>query len=233
MPDAAAYEQPLAERHAQLAALEAQVRVCTRCPLSLTRRHAVPGEGPVDASLMFIGEGPGAHEDASGRPFVGAAGQYLETLLASIGLLRDDVYIANVVKCRPPNNRDPLPNEIDACKPYLAQQLKIIDPVVIVTLGRFAMERWLPDKRITKVRGQAFRYGHRLIVPILHPAAALRRDEWRPLIEEDFLRLPAYIDQARAMRRGAEPSLPAIDAAPPSRTTAPPSNGCCSPKSIP
>ncbi len=193
----------LAERRELLGALEAQVRACTRCPLHATRTHGVPGEGPVDASIIFIGEGPGANEDRTGRPFVGAAGQFLEELLASIGLLREDVYITNVGKSRPPQNRDPLPNEIEACKPYLVHQLKIIDPAIIVTLGRFAMERWLPDKRITRVHGQAFRYGRRLIVPMFHPAAALRRAEWRPLIEEDFLRLPAYIDQARALSGGA------------------------------
>ncbi|MDQ4074824.1 MAG: uracil-DNA glycosylase [Chloroflexota bacterium] len=194
----------LERRRAQLEALEAQVRCCTRCPLSTTRIHAVPGEGPIDAAIMFIGEGPGGTEDRTGRPFVGAAGQFLEALLASIGLTREDVYIANVVKCRPPANRDPLPNEIDACKPYLAHQLGIIDPEVIVTLGRFAMERWLPDKRITRVRGQAFRHGRRLIVPMLHPAAALHRPQWRPLIEEDFLLLPGYIDKARRMRAGED-----------------------------
>jgi uracil-DNA glycosylase len=176
------------------------VRACTRCPLHVSRLNAVPGEGPVDAAIMFIGEGPGANENRTGRPFVGAAGKFLEELLASAGLVREDVYITNVVKSRPPNNRDPLPDEIDACKPYLVQQLRIIDPELIVTLGRFAMERWLPDKRIARVHGQAFRYGKRLIVPMFHPAAALRRPEWRPLLEEDFLLLPDYIDQARQLR---------------------------------
>jgi uracil-DNA glycosylase len=190
----------LEERRALLGALEAQVRACTRCPLHVSRLNAVPGEGPVDAAIMFIGEGPGANENRTGRPFVGAAGKFLEELLASAGLVREDVYITNVVKSRPPNNRDPLPDEIDACKPYLVQQLRIIDPELIVTLGRFAMERWLPDKRITRVHGQAFRYGKRLIVPMFHPAAALRRPEWRPLLEEDFLLLPDYIDQARQLR---------------------------------
>ena len=184
---------------AALERLEEQVQVCPRCPLSMTRTLAVPGEGPVDAPVMFIGEGPGANEDRSGRPFVGAAGQLLEALLASVGLDRSDVYITNIVKCRPPGNRDPLPNEIDACKPYLVNQLRIINPNLIVTLGRFAMERWLPDKFITRVHGQAFRYGQRLIVPMLHPAAALRNPQWKTYLEEDFLRLPEYIDQARAL----------------------------------
>ncbi len=190
----------LKQKRDRLEHIAAQVRACTRCPLHLTRRHGVPGEGTADAPVMFIGEGPGATEDQTGRPFVGPAGQLLDALLASIGLIRDDVFITNIVKSRPPKNRDPLPDEIDACKPYLIRQLQIIDPVVIVTLGRFAMERWLPDKKITRVHGQCFRYAHRLIVPMFHPAAALRQPQWHSYLEEDFLLLPAYIDQARALR---------------------------------
>lgn len=190
----------LAQRQSQLDSLAEMVRVCTRCKLCETRKNAVPGEGPVDARIMFIGEGPGANEDQTGRPFVGAAGQLLERLLASIGLTREDVYIANVVKCRPPMNRDPEPDEIEACKPYLGRQLKIIDPNIIVTLGRFAMERWLPDKKISRVHGQNFRYGSRLIVPLFHPAAALRRPEWQVALEEDFLRLPDYVEEAHILR---------------------------------
>lgn len=187
-------------RQTQLDNLAEMVRSCVRCKLCHTRTKAVPGEGPVDARIMFIGEGPGANEDQSGRPFVGAAGQLLERLLATIGLTREDVYIANVVKCRPPGNRDPEPDEIEACKPYLGRQLKIIDPNIIVTLGRFAMERWLPDKKISRVHGQRFRYGSRLIVPLFHPAAALRRPEWQVALEEDFLHLPDYVEEAHALR---------------------------------
>jgi uracil-DNA glycosylase family 4 len=190
----------LAQRQAQLDSLAEMVRVCVRCKLCETRKNAVPGEGPVDARIMFIGEGPGANEDQTGRPFVGAAGQLLERLLATIGLTREDVYIANVVKCRPPMNRDPEPDEIEACKPYLGRQLKIIDPDIIVTLGRFAMERWLPDKKISRVHGQNFRYGSRMIVPLFHPAAALRRPEWQVALEEDFLRLPDYVEEAHSLR---------------------------------
>lgn len=190
----------LAQRQSQLDSLAEMVRVCTRCKLCDTRKNAVPGEGPVDARIMFIGEGPGANEDQTGRPFVGAAGQLLERLLATIGLTREDVYIANVVKCRPPMNRDPEPDEIEACKPYLGRQLKIIDPNIIVTLGRFAMERWLPDKKISRVHGQSFRYGSRLIIPLFHPAAALRRPEWQVALEEDFLRLPDYVEEAHILR---------------------------------
>lgn len=190
------------ERAAALQALEAEVRTCTRCRLCETRTHAVPGEGPVTATIMFIGEGPGANEDRQGRPFVGAAGQLLNELLLRIGLLREDVYITNVVKCRPPNNRDPHPDEISACKPYLIQQLRLIDPEVIITLGRFAMERWIPNARITQVHGQGFMYKHRLIVPMFHPAAALHKPHWRPMLEEDFDRLPTLIDRARMVRSG-------------------------------
>ncbi|MGB0385416.1 MAG: uracil-DNA glycosylase [Ardenticatenaceae bacterium] len=190
----------LEERLGRLRALEEHVRGCTRCPLSATRGQAVPGQGPVDASIILIGEGPGYHEDRTGRPFVGRAGQLLEQLLASIGLSREEVYIANVVKCRPPGNRDPLREEIQTCKPYLAHQLRIIDPDIIVTLGRFAMERWLPNQRITRVHGQAFRYYHRLIVPMFHPAAALRRPEWKTALFDDFKRLPEWLSQARALR---------------------------------
>ena len=190
----------LAHRQSQLDNLAEMVRGCTRCKLYRTRSNAVPGEGPVDARIMFIGEGPGANEDQTGRPFVGAAGQLLEQLLATIGLTREDVYIANVVKCRPPGNRDPEADEIEACKPYLGRQLKIIDTDIIVTLGRFAMERWLPDKKISRVHGQSFRYGRRLIVPLFHPAAALRRPEWQNALEEEFLRLPEYVEEAHILR---------------------------------
>jgi DNA polymerase len=188
------------ERETQLRALEEQVRICGRCPLHTTRQHAVPGEGPVNATIMLIGEGPGANEDRTGRPFVGAAGKLLEELLASIGLTREDVYITNVVKCRPPNNRNPSSEEINACKGYLVRQLKIIKPEVILTLGRFAMERWLPNYKISKVHGKGFRYGRRLIVPMFHPAAALHQPKWKKAIFDDFLELPGLIDEARAMQ---------------------------------
>ncbi len=194
------------ERRARLAALEAEIRQCTRCPLHRSRTNAVPGEGPVDAPIMFIGEGPGASEDRQGRPFVGPAGMLLESLLEQIGLTREDVYITNVVKCRPPGNRDPEPEEIAACKPFLQRQLKLVDPEVVVTLGRFAMERWLPNERITRVHGKAFRFGKRLIVPMFHPAAALRRPEWEPVLEQDFRQLPAFVDAVRLLRQNA--SLP-------------------------
>lgn len=188
------------EQRQQLKQLEDEVRQCTRCPLCEARTHAVPGEGPIDAAIFFVGEGPGAQEDRTGRPFVGNAGQLLESLLERIGLLREDVYITNVVKCRPPNNRDPQPSEIESCEPYLERQLALVDPEIIVTLGRFAMEHWLPGKRITRVHGQGFRNGRRLLVPMFHPAAALHQEKWRPALEEDFDRLPRLIDAVRLMR---------------------------------
>ncbi|HBY99081.1 MAG TPA: uracil-DNA glycosylase [Chloroflexi bacterium] len=196
------------DQEAVLAELAEQVRTCTRCPLHRTRTHAVPGEGPVGAPIMFIGEGPGRDEDRQGRPFVGRSGQLLEQLLEEIGLTREDVYIANVVKCRPPDNRDPDPNEIAACKPYLVQQLKLVDPELIVTLGRFAMERWLPNERITRAHGKAFRFGKRLVVPMFHPAAALRKPEWEKLLREDFALLPALIDIVRQVGIGADVPAP-------------------------
>ncbi len=176
--------------------LEAAIRTCTLCALHTGRIQAVPGEGPVNADIMFIGEGPGFHEDRQGRPFVGAAGQFLEELLASINLTRQQVYIANVVKCRPPGNRDPLPEELSACAPYLDRQIKIIRPKVIVTLGRFSMARFFPGASISKIHGQPKRVGNVLVVPMFHPAAALHQPKWRPVVEADFRKLPGFIAEA-------------------------------------
>ena len=176
--------------------LEAAIRACTLCGLHKGRTQAVPGEGPLNADIMFIGEGPGFHEDRQGRPFVGAAGQFLEELLASINLTRQQVYIANVVKCRPPGNRDPLPDELSACAPYLDRQIEIIRPKVIVTLGRFSMARFFPGASISKIHGQPKRVGNVLVVPMLHPAAALHQPKWRPVVEADFKKLPGFIAEA-------------------------------------
>jgi len=182
----------------ELTDLHAQVRICTLCLLSRSRTRAVPGEGPENATLMFIGEGPGFHEDKSGRPFVGAAGQFLEELLAGIGMSRDQVYITNVVKCRPPANRDPLPDEIEACRPYLDRQVELIRPRVIVTLGRYSMARYFPDAKISAVHGKPRKVGGVLYYPMFHPAAALHQPKYRHLVEEDMARIPgllAEIDQ--------------------------------------
>ncbi len=186
-----------ADKQEQLAAIDATVRVCTRCPLHQGRTHAVPGAGPVDAEIMFIGEAPGFHEDRQGLPFVGAAGQLLEKLLASIDLRREDVYITNVVKCRPPGNRDPEPGEIEACSMYLDQQLALIRPKVVVTLGRHSMARWFPDAKISAIHGRAKRVGDMVVVPMWHPAAALRNPTWSKELAEDFKKIPQYLKQVQ------------------------------------
>jgi len=181
---------------ATLAQIAREVAVCKRCMLHHSRKLAVPGEGPVDADIMFIGEGPGFHENEQGRPFVGAAGKYLDELLAKINLQRKDVFIGNVVKCRPPGNRDPLPDELAACSDYLERQIQVINPKVIVTLGRYSMARFLPNAKISIVHGQAFNIKGRLIVPMFHPAAALHQPSLKAAVENDFLRLPELINQA-------------------------------------
>lgn len=170
---------------------------CTDCDLSRGRTNAVPGEGAPDAELMFIGEGPGVQEDRQGRPFVGPAGQFLEELLGSIGLRRNQVYIANMVKCRPPQNRDPLPAEISACGKYLERQIELIDPALIVTLGRFSLARFFPGESISRARGRLRERNGRRIYPIMHPAAALYRQEMRSSIMEDFQRIPEILVAAR------------------------------------
>jgi DNA polymerase len=191
-----------------LRGIAAEVRVCTACKLHLSRKQAVPGEGPPQADLMFIGEGPGFHENEQGRPFVGAAGRFLEELLASIGMNRQQVFICNVVKCRPPANRDPLPEEIEACSGYLERQIVAVNPKVIVTLGRFSMARFFPNARISAVHGQGRTVNGRMVVAMYHPAAALHQPSLRRQVEEDFARLPEWV--ARAPR----PSTPEPDTSP-------------------
>ena len=184
--------------------IASEVRICLRCPLGKARTHAVPGEGPANARIMFIGEGPGYHEDMQGRPFVGASGQYLEELLAGIRLRRKDVFIANVVKCRPPGNRDPEPVELAACRDYLDRQIALIQPEVIVTLGRFSMQRYFPGQSITRIHGQPKRVGEQVYLPLFHPAAALRNPEWRQQMGDDFALIPqllAELDAAKAPKQ--------------------------------
>jgi DNA polymerase len=148
---------------------------------------------------MFIGEGPGANEDKHGRPFVGAAGKFLDQLLAQAGVTRADVWITNVVKCRPPGNRDPQMVEIETCTTnYLENQIKIVNPSIIVTLGRHSMSRFFPDAKITQIHGQMQKVGRRFIIPMFHPAAALHQDRFKPMLLEDFARLPAQLEEARA-----------------------------------
>ena len=192
-----------------LAQIAGEVNVCKNCKLYHGTIKAVPGEGPVTAKIMFIGEAPGFNEDRQGRPFVGASGQFLSELLALAGLRRQDVFIANVVKNRPPNNRDPEAEEIAACAPYLERQIAVIDPRVIVTLGRFSMAKWFPGEKISRIHGQPRWVGYRLIVPMMHPAAALHQVQNRPLIEADFRRLPEFLEQAEREAAKRQPAAPA------------------------
>jgi uracil-DNA glycosylase family 4 len=182
-----------------------EVSTCTACKLHHSRKHAVPGEGPVHSDLMFIGEGPGFHENEQGRPFVGAAGKFLEELLGTIGLKREDVFIGNVVKCRPPGNRDPLLDEIEACTPYLERQIAAINPKVIITLGRFSMARYFPDAKISQIHGQPQEINGRLIVPMYHPAAALHQPSLRETVKDDFAKLPELIEHGAAADPHGEP----------------------------
>ncbi len=174
-----------------------QVAVCKSCPLSFSRKKAVPGEGPVKADIMLIGEGPGFYENEQGRPFVGASGKFLDELLEKAGVKREDVFITNVVKCRPPSNRDPMPDELAACGGYLDRQIETINPLIIVTLGRFSMAKFLPSVRISEVHGQPAWVRGRLIVPMFHPAAALHQPSLKTSVERVFARLPEWIQQAR------------------------------------
>ncbi|MEW6503611.1 MAG: uracil-DNA glycosylase [Chloroflexota bacterium] len=184
----------------------AEVSVCQRCQLSFSRKKAVPGEGPANAEVMFIGEGPGFYENEQGRPFVGAAGKFLDELLQRAGLKRESVFITNVVKCRPPGNRDPLPEELMACNDYLERQIQAINPLVIVTLGRYSMARFLPNVRISDVHGKARWLDGRMIVPMFHPAAALHQPSLKGAVLEDFSRLAGFIQQARQNRHAVKES---------------------------
>jgi uracil-DNA glycosylase len=174
-----------------------QVAVCEKCALHFSRKNAVPGEGPAKAEIMFIGEGPGFYENEQGRPFVGNSGQFLDELLEKSGLRRDEVFITNVVKCRPPSNRDPLPDELQSCSSYLERQIETIDPCLVVTLGRFSMAHFLPNARISEVHGQASWVKGRLIVAMYHPAAALHQPKLKSTIEQDFMHLPDHIQQVK------------------------------------
>ena len=191
----------------ELTVLYQEVRTCQKCILSQGRTNAVPGEGPKDAEIMFIGEAPGFHEDRQGRPFVGAAGKYLEELLATIDLSREEVYIANVIKCRPPGNRDPEPQEIEACRPYMDQQIDLVRPRLIVTLGRFSMQRYFPGASISRIHGQAKRVGNVIYYPMFHPAAALHQPRWRSLVEEDILKIPELLSRLDEIEE-EEPDIP-------------------------
>jgi uracil-DNA glycosylase family 4 len=195
-------------REEELKAVEAEVAECSDCILHMSRKLSVPGEGPPDAQIMFIGEGPGFHENEQGRPFVGAAGRLLESLLENVGLRRDQVFICNVVKCRPPGNRDPQPEEIKACAKYLDRQIRAINPKVIVTLGRFSMARYFPKARISAIHGQAKTIEGRLVIPFYHPAAALHQPKLRDAVEEDFSKLVSLLEKAKDMAPPDEDAPP-------------------------
>jgi len=175
-----------------------EVSVCTKCALHESRKKSVPGDGPATAEIMFIGEGPGFHENEQGHPFVGASGKFLDQLLTQAGVTREDVFIANVVKCRPPGNRDPLPDELAACDLYLEAQINAINPSIIVTLGRFSMNKFFPGAKISAVHGQMQKIGERFVIPMFHPAAALHQAALKPSILGDFAKLPDQLNDARA-----------------------------------
>jgi uracil-DNA glycosylase family 4 len=181
----------------ELTELYKDVAVCKRCELYKTATHPVPGEGPENAEILFIGEGPGWNEDQMGRPFVGASGKFLDQMFALIGLKRGEIYIANVVKHRPPNNRDPLPNEISACSYYLDRQIAIIKPKIIVTLGRHSMARYFPNSTISKIHGTYEKRDGVVYFAMYHPAAALHQQNLRYEIEQDMLKLPAILKELR------------------------------------
>jgi len=185
----------------KLEKLAKQIKVCTKCELHRSRKEAVPGEGPTHAEIMFIGEGPGARENEVGRPFVGASGKFLDQLLEQAGVTRADVWITNVVKCRPPGNRDPLPDEVEICTSnYLQHQIKIVDPSIIVTLGRFSMGLFFKGAKITQIHGQMRKVGDRFVIAMFHPAAALHNLSLKPEIMADFAKLPELLKEARAER---------------------------------
>jgi len=178
-----------------LTELYRQIASCQDCELAKHRNKVVPGEGPENADLLFIGEAPGWNEDQQGRPFVGAAGEFLNQLLASIGLQREQVYIANVIKCRPPQNRDPLPAEIQACSKWLDRQVEIIQPKAIITLGRYSLARYFPGESIGKIHGKPRKQNNIIYYPMYHPAAALHQGSLRKIIQEDMLRIPQILTQ--------------------------------------
>lgn len=188
--------------------LRDQALSCTACRLSETRNNVVFGVGDPDARIMFVGEAPGKNEDLQGEPFVGAAGKLLDELLAGIGITRDQVYIANVLKCRPPGNRDPKPDEIDSCKGYLREQIRMIRPEVVVTLGNFATKLILPtDVGITRMRGQAFKWWlGATLIPTFHPAAALRgRPQVKEQMEDDFALVAKVLEEQESATEESDP----------------------------
>jgi len=196
------------ERIAALEELHRQILVCTKCPLAKGRTNAVPGEGSPNAKVMFIGEAPGEQEDAQGRPFVGPAGRFLSELLALAGLSREEVFITNTVKCRPPNNRTPSSEEMVACHPYLEAQIALIRPKVVCLLGAAALKAVLPELKMTisQVHGQAFTKSGIIFVPLFHPAAALHQPKWKDVLRQDMLKLKALLAQVLTEDKGSSVS---------------------------
>jgi DNA polymerase len=182
---------------AALTELYKEIAGCRQCEIAKNRNKVVPGEGAENAEILFIGEAPGFHEDQQGRPFVGPAGQFLDRLLASIGLKRQQVYIANVIKCRPPNNREPLPNEIQNCSRFLEKQVELIHPKMIVTLGRYSMAKFFPGKSIGKIHGTGQKQNGVVYFAMYHPAAALHQQSLRETIEADMLKIPSYLVETK------------------------------------
>jgi uracil-DNA glycosylase len=222
-----ATERSNEERQAALEAIAAEVRVCTRCRLAETRTNAVPGEGRADTEVVLVGEGPGQTEDQQGRPFVGRAGDLLVRLLSTLGWRRQEVFITNIVKCRPPGNRDPEPDEIAACVPYLQRQLEVLDPAVVVTLGRFSMAHFRPGERITQIHGThvpapaATGARDALAFAMFHPAAALRSSDVERQSYDDIAALPRVLRDARARRAPARPDSATPTAATPGGAATP------------
>lgn len=195
--------------------LDENIKKCCSCPLRGTCAQVVPGEGNPEAEIMFIGEAPGAEEDKQGRPFVGAAGKFLNEMLGMINLRREDVFIANILKCRPPANRDPMPEEVEACWPWLLEQIKTIKPKLIVLLGRHAMERFLPNQKISKIHGTAVRreipeIGRQVFYALYHPAAALYQGSLRETLMADFKKIPKVIEAIEKEKKSAQIS-PAVE----------------------
>lgn len=184
-----------------LAELYEKIAACQDCEeLARTRNKVVPGEGAENAQIVFIGEAPGFHEDQQGFPFVGQAGQFLDHLLSSIGLKRSDVYICNVIKCRPPENRDPLPTEIGNCQKWLDQQIEMISPKMIVTLGRYSLAKYFPGETISKIHGKERKIDNVIYYPMYHPAAALHQQSLRQTIEADMLKIPSILAQTEEVK---------------------------------
>ncbi|MCD6577670.1 MAG: uracil-DNA glycosylase [Anaerolineaceae bacterium] len=180
-----------------LADIAEEIKQCQKCELANSRKNAVPGAGPANAEIMLIGEGPGFYENEQGLPFVGASGKFLTQLLDDNGIPRETVFITNVVKCRPPGNRDPQEQELKACSAFLDRQIDAINPLVIITLGRFSMARYFENARISKIHGQAVWRDGRLIVPMYHPAAALHQPKLRSVIMHDFAQLKGLITREK------------------------------------